>query len=158
VTRTRHVCNTRDETFLILDEREEKIICTDTTGIANEYLSTQAAMTTTSFKSRLVEHLSPEEKELRFASSHYGPTSWQVSALHILHSHGFQIALMALMMADVLSLFAELYIEAEFPACRQVERDAVCIDSDYVATCDENKRPMVDTIVGGLDVLSLSIL
>jgi hypothetical protein len=55
----------------------------------------------------------------------HGEDSWQARILHIIHSDFVQYFLMGLLLLDVMILFIELYISAEYPPCNIVERDAL---------------------------------
>jgi hypothetical protein len=55
----------------------------------------------------------------------HGEDSWQARILHIIHSDYVQYLLMGLLLLDVMILFVELYISAEYPPCTIIERDAL---------------------------------
>mmetsp|Transcript_33262 Transcript_33262/g.54909 ORF Transcript_33262/g.54909 Transcript_33262/m.54909 type:complete len:307 (+) Transcript_33262:85-1005(+) len=55
----------------------------------------------------------------------HGEDSWQARILHIIHTDFVEYLLMGLLILDVIILFIELYISAEFPPCTIIERDAI---------------------------------
>lgn len=109
--------------------------------------------TTESRKSQFVKRLSAED-EIEYASSRYGQTSWQASTLRFIHSQPVQLTLMGLLILDVLTLFMDLYIEAENPDCRYIVRDAVC-QGGYEVTCTQKEE---SAVARALDGISLGIL
>jgi hypothetical protein len=114
----------------------------------------------------------PTNKDERaHVHSFHGPTSWRAKVLRFLHRPSVEFTLMGLLMLDVIILFVELFIFAEFPSCTIVERDAISCcpmssgenhserwlasehydlceegsEGEYPATCDEHKYPGVHT-------------
>lgn len=85
-----------------------------------------------------------EEKE--HVHECHGEESVKAKILHFIHSPKVQYTLMALLLLDVLVLFIELYLDAEFPSCFFVERDAVSccpsileeVFSDECSSLDNN--------------------
>lgn len=63
-----------------------------------------------------------------------GKDSWQMKAVHFINSHFIQRLLIALLLMDVLILFVELYLDASYPSCSIIERDAIsCCPADGAA-------------------------
>ena len=62
-----------------------------------------------------------------------GADSWQAIAVRLLQSHRFQIGMIILLLVDIIFIFAELFIEAEYPTCRTMSQVA-CI-STCTCTC-----------------------
>lgn len=58
-------------------------------------------------------------------SDRYGPESWQADLVRKLQSQEVQIALICFLLLDVIFIFAELFIEAEYPTCRTMSHRAV---------------------------------
>lgn len=116
----------------------------------------------------------------------HGEDSWQAKILRIIHSNTVQYLLMGLLLLDVVILFVELYLTAEFPSCSIIERDAIscCMTdggddnvrrwlegdtkdhelceegaaSDYAAGCDEYKYSQVHTVDLVLRIMTIAIL
>lgn len=63
-----------------------------------------------------------EEKE---AGHDHGKHSWQSRLLHRLHHHYFQGFLICLLLLDVVVVVVELFLEAQYPDCDIIKRDAV---------------------------------
>jgi len=59
------------------------------------------------------------------AKEEHGSRSWQYRALKFIHSDNVQRLLMALLFLDVIILFVELLILANYPHCSIIERDAI---------------------------------
>lgn len=55
----------------------------------------------------------------------HGDDSWQAKILHFVHKSSVTYFLVGLLLLDVIILFVELFLTAEFPECRIVERDSV---------------------------------
>ena len=63
--------------------------------------------------------------ELHLAHNAHGEESWQAKALNFLHRRTVQYVMMGLLLLDVLVLFLDLFLLAEYPSCSIIERDAV---------------------------------
>jgi len=63
--------------------------------------------------------------ERHLAHNAHGEQSWQAKALHFLHRRSVQYVLMGMLLLDVLVLFLDLFLLAEYPSCSIIERDAV---------------------------------
>lgn len=59
------------------------------------------------------------------AAETHGFDHWKTKALHFLHSDPVQYTLMALLLLDVAILFVELFLQATYPLCHTIERDAI---------------------------------
>ena len=82
----------------------------------------QSLSSTTNIMSmRIPTHF--EEKE--HVHEVHGETSSKASILNFLHSSRVQMTLMALLLLDVIVLFIELFIDAEYPSCHFIERDGI---------------------------------
>eukprot|EP00957_Ditylum_brightwellii_P170691 12992685-Ditylum_brightwellii.AAC.1 len=79
-----------------------------------------------------INHLVPtNDDETRIVNETHGKDSWQARILHIVHRSSIQRFLMVLLLIDVMLLFAELYLSAEFPTCKVIMRDALsCYPKD----------------------------
>ena len=53
-----------------------------------------------------------------------GPSSWQATVVRVLQSQEVQLALIALLLLDVVVIFGELFIEAEYPLCSKLRQRA----------------------------------
>lgn len=70
--------------------------------------------------------------ELDHAKSRWPESSWQLKALEIINSNAVQRILICLLLMDVLILFVELGMDAFFPSCTLINRDAIsCCPADY---------------------------
>lgn len=63
--------------------------------------------------------------ELHLAHNAHGEDSWQAKALKFLHRRSVQYVFMGMLLLDVLVLFLDLFLLAEYPNCSIIERDAV---------------------------------
>jgi Ion transport protein len=63
--------------------------------------------------------------ELHLAHNAHGEKSWQAKALNFLHRRSVQYVMMGLLLMDVLVLFLDLFLLAEYPSCSIIERDAI---------------------------------
>lgn len=80
-----------------------------------------------------------------------GPSSWQAKVVRILESQDVQIGLIVLLLLDVIFIFMELFIEAEYPTCRTMSQRAVSccaapllksrqLGDHFVVHDEENKK------------------
>ena len=70
--------------------------------------------------------------EVEWAEEYYGATSVPVRFLHWINSHTVQMTLVTLLVLDAIAVVMSLFLDAEFPACYIVERDAVsCYNASY---------------------------
>jgi len=68
----------------------------------------------------------PTKEEARvYTIDEHGESSWRTRALEVLHSNTLEFALVASLLLDVAILFAEIFLQAIFPGCDIIERDAV---------------------------------
>jgi len=73
------------------------------------------------------------EAELTMLQARRGVESWQAAIARFIHQHTVQLILITLLVIDVVVLFVELYLDAEFPRCDIVRRDAIsCCDATSV--------------------------
>jgi hypothetical protein len=62
----------------------------------------------------------------------HGHDSWKVKVHHFLSGQVVQYTLMGLLCLDVLIIFAEIFLKAEFPDCRVIKRDCLaCCSESY---------------------------
>ncbi|CAB9504554.1 expressed unknown protein [Seminavis robusta] len=59
------------------------------------------------------------------AAETHGHDHWKVKLLHFVHSKPVQYTLSAMLLADVIILFVELFLQASFPNCQIIVRDAI---------------------------------
>lgn len=59
------------------------------------------------------------------AAETHGYDHWKVKILHFIHSDKVELVLMGMLIADVVILFIELFLQAYYPLCHIVERDAI---------------------------------
>eukprot|EP00536_Pseudo-nitzschia_multiseries_P011195 jgi/Psemu1/259648/estExt_Genewise1Plus.C_3680004 len=89
-----------------------------------------------------------------FSAKTHGTENWKTVVLKFLGQKWVEMALLSLLMADVLIIFAELFLHAEFPTCNMVKRDCVacCKDSlDGVDPGSEVRRWLAGTASSGND-------
>jgi len=87
------------------------------------------------------------DSEARALSSRRGPYAWQTKLLAFLHSPRLQALLTLLLVCDVIAVFGELFIDAEFPSCMYVLRDAIpCCDSGCIGAGDYSAAAAADAI------------
>jgi len=79
------------------------------------------------------------------AHGKHGSDSWQVATLHFLHSRPVQLTLAALLLLDIVILFIESFLVAEYPPCTTIQRDAIsCCPKD--AAADSLHRDLAESI------------
>lgn len=91
---------------------------------------------------RPLPHIPINEEEAHHVDVVHGEDSWEAKVLHVLHSKTCQYILMGLLLLDVVILFVELFLGAQYPACTFIIRDAISccpktFDSDSQA--DEHR-------------------
>lgn len=59
-----------------------------------------------------------------------GKHSWQAKVLSFIHQRNMQNALLCLLAIDVVAVICDLFLDAEFPHCRIIERDAISCCND----------------------------
>lgn len=59
------------------------------------------------------------------AEEQHGSHSWRYKALKFIHQSWFQKLLMALLLLDVIILFTEIFLLAQYPSCSIITRDAI---------------------------------
>lgn len=64
-------------------------------------------------------------EELTHVKGRWDDDSWQLKAIQFINSHLVQKILIGLLLTDVMIIFSELAIDAYFPACTLVIRDAI---------------------------------
>jgi len=96
------------------------------------------------------------EEEENIVDAAHGSDSWESKVLHVLHTPAVELTLCGLLVLDVMILFAELFLGAQFPLCSTITRDAIscCPDiSEYCEGRDDNEvRFLAET--GGDDLLT----
>jgi len=65
------------------------------------------------------------EEELAEVEERCGQGSWQLKTLKFINSGPIQKLLISLLLCDVIILFIELYLDASYPSCNTVARDAI---------------------------------
>jgi len=73
--------------------------------------------------------------EMAELEERFGHDSWQVKFVHFVHGPVVQLILSMLLMIDVFCVIVELFLEAHYPHCEFIQRDAVscCPVSTYGA-------------------------
>ena len=70
--------------------------------------------------------------EVEWAEEYYGATSMPVRFLHWINTHTVQMTLVLLLVLDAIAVVTSLFLDAEFPACYIIERDAVsCYNASH---------------------------
>mmetsp|Transcript_23055 Transcript_23055/g.42325 ORF Transcript_23055/g.42325 Transcript_23055/m.42325 type:complete len:319 (-) Transcript_23055:469-1425(-) len=91
-------------------------------------------------------------EELHHAKGRWSEDSWQMKALTFINSDAVQKFFICLLVLDVLILFTELAIEAYFPSCRLVIRDAIsCCPADDGSDGAHAENDMHRVLGGGGD-------
>lgn len=65
------------------------------------------------------------EQEREHVAEKCGERSWQHTLVGMVQSQRAQVIIITLLVLDVLIIFAELFIDAEWPSCRIIERDGI---------------------------------
>uniref|UniRef100_A0A7S4IEM6 Voltage-gated hydrogen channel 1 n=1 Tax=Odontella aurita TaxID=265563 RepID=A0A7S4IEM6_9STRA len=106
-------------------------------------------------------HIPLDEEEEAHVKELHGEHDWRAKVLHVLHAKPITYTLLGLLLLDVIILFAELYIAAEFPECKLVIRDGIsCCPADgagAAAAHDDGHRRWLkemDEILAPNDVAS----
>lgn len=63
--------------------------------------------------------------EVAATEHRFGHESWQATVVRLIHSDRIQLVLSVLLMLDVAAVFTELFLEAHYPECQLITRDAV---------------------------------
>lgn len=81
--------------------------------------------------------------EFQNVKKRHGRYSWQACMVRVLQSRCMQTFLTALLVLDVMAINTELFLDAEFPPCRFVLRDAIacCGDAAHEASYDGDGDP-----------------
>jgi hypothetical protein len=87
---------------------------------------------------RPLPHIPINEEEAHHVDVVHGEDSWEAKILHVLHSKTCQYTLMGLLLLDVVILFVELFLGAQFPTCTFIERDAISCCPGTVASIAED--------------------
>ena len=66
------------------------------------------------------------------------PDSWESKILHVLHKPAVEWTLCGLLMLDVMILFVELFLGAQYPTCGIITREAVSCCPDPSEYCQDN--------------------
>jgi len=82
------------------------------------------------------------EDEMEYLIHRWGHHSIRAKTAHFWHGHEVQLILIALLLIDVIIVFVELFVDAEFPMCSMIQRDAVnccpaCLSGRMMAEVDE---------------------
>lgn len=84
-------------------------------------------------------------QELELVTERRGAKSWHARTVAFIQQPWLQTLFLWLLLLDVLVLFAELFLDAEFPVCSIIVRDAVsCCPTDANATDDAHHRLLLD--------------
>ena len=73
--------------------------------------------------------------ELNHAKERWEEESWQLKALRFINSDIVQKVLICMLLLDVIILFTELAIDAFYPACKLVLRDAISVSLLDITCC-----------------------
>lgn len=87
--------------------------------------STTATDLSLPMPTRPLPHIPINEEEAHHVDVVHGKDSWEAKVLHVLHSKAVQYTLMGLLLLDVVILFVELFLGAQYPACTFIIRDAI---------------------------------
>eukprot|EP00563_Minutocellus_polymorphus_P019660 CAMPEP_0197715138 /NCGR_PEP_ID=MMETSP1434-20131217/361_1 /TAXON_ID=265543 /ORGANISM="Minutocellus polymorphus, Strain CCMP3303" /LENGTH=341 /DNA_ID=CAMNT_0043299161 /DNA_START=63 /DNA_END=1088 /DNA_ORIENTATION=+ len=89
---------------------------------------------------RPLPHIPINEEEAHHVDVVHGEDSWEAKVLHFLHSKTVQYTLMGLLLLDVVILFVELFLGAQYPACTFIVRDAISCCPSTVGNVTEDGR------------------
>ena len=83
-----------------------------------------------------------EERE--YVESKYKPDSFPLRLMALTQSHYLQLFMTSLLVTDVMIVVVELFVDAEFPYCRTIVRDAVscCNASHYDSSHGSSHRSL----------------
>lgn len=85
------------------------------------------------------------EAELHILQGRRGADSWQLKTVRFFHRRNIQIFFIALLLLDVIVVFVELFLDAEYPRCELIRRDAIsCCNSSDVAS-SHHRRLLAST-------------
>jgi hypothetical protein len=77
------------------------------------------------------------------ATETHGHDHWKVNLLNFIHSDTVERVLMGLLLLDVFLLFIELFLQATYPMCHIIERDAISCCAINNATIDHEASAAV---------------
>ena len=90
---------------------------------------------------RPLPHIPINEEEAHHVDVVHGEDSWEAKVLHVLHSKTCQYTLMGLLLLDVVILFVELFLGAQYPACTFIIRDAIsCCPKTFDSNAQDEHR------------------
>ena len=81
-------------------------------------------------KRRVYGYWLSAEDECHIAEEKYGEGSWPCKIVRFIQSKQVQTLLIVLLVIDVLVVMVELFLDAEYPACSKVVRDAISCAAD----------------------------
>lgn len=84
-----------------------------------------------------------QQGEREHVEAYHGKDSWRMKILKFCHQKRVQYGLMALLTADVILIFTELFLLTQYPACDIIERDCI--------SCCEHSADNVRFLAGGKD-------
>lgn len=85
------------------------------------------------------------KEEVKWATAYFGKDSWQVAYVTWINSHRVQMVLAALLVIDVLVVVAELFLDAHFPYCYIIERDAISCCNISSSPDDHHRRQLAES-------------
>ena len=90
-------------------------------------------------------------EELHTLEERRGEDSWRVKLVHFFHSNRVQVFFIVLLVLDVIIVFVELFIDAEYPKCHIVIRDATscCDASAYGSSSGSSGRMLAGSSGSG---------
>ena len=111
------------------------------TSRANIFASSTGTDRSLPMPPRPLPHIPINEEEAHHVDVVHGEDSWEAKVLHALHSKTVQYTLMGLLLFDVVILFVELFLAAQYPACIFIVRDAIsCCPITVADVTEEGHR------------------
>jgi hypothetical protein len=89
-----------------------------------------------------------DSDEMHLAHHVHGEQSWQARVLRFFHKQSVQYLLMGLLLVDVLVLFFDLFLLAQFPSCSIIERDAVSCCASHEGEAPQERLRLLAELDG----------
>ena len=143
-----HMSTTTDNGVISSHARARRVLVAEAvqTSRANIFASSTGTDRSLPMPPRPLPHIPINEEEAHHVDVVHGEDSWEAKVLHTLHSKTVQYTLMGLLLLDVVILFVELFLAAQYPACIFIVRDAIsCCPITVADVTEEGHRRLSES-------------